>query len=752
MKFKIALLPLAIGTCVNANEIERIEVNPLTKQYSPVNTLQMSKTELTGELLQQQKAPTLGDTLSQISGVSSSYFGASAGRPQIRGLGGQRVMISSNGLPVRDMSSVSDDQLVPIEPFFADRITVLKGAAATVAYGGEAMAGLVDVDDGRIPLQHSAHNYTDQIEIQSGYNTGTALLGRFQGQEQGFAYNVNLLHRARGDFKVPKNAKDPACNDWSELVLSSQLQAQCQVVLGQPQWEYNGTKYVDVTPLDQQIIEHRSDNLQGKVENSSNYQTSFTFGGSQVFANEQLLGFSFGYTRANRGIPGFMHLTSKGTDQLAETGEIRINSDQYRFDALYSKEFKDNSFLNHGEITARYTNQLDDESLAERFVNTFELSNWQLNPTLNYQFSSELTGMIGLALEGSKHQGGGVDNYLPDINSDRRAAYILQNANYGPLSAQLGARYEKVEYEPSFPATYEPGRGQGSAIADREFNLHNYVASMRFDILTGWWVSSSYTHAERAPAINELYANNPHFALLIEEQGNAQLEMEVNKATEFGTGISFADFSITANWYENQYENFIYLGNTGVNRGGVFVKEWRQADTENTGFEVELSYTLATKTAGDFTFSAFADATENTPEYQFDGTYDPFTIENFFDPKPDQEAEYYRRNLEGDSMPRTPADSQGLAVHWQYDQLSASLDYVHHGAQDKVAKGEFASQQYHLLGAYFSVTQNLLGYESEVYINIDNLTDEDARPHQSFLRQLTPLPGRSVALGIRAKI
>ena len=58
MNFKIALLPLAIGTCVNANEIERIEVNPLTKQYSPVNTLQMSKTELTGELLQQQKAPT----------------------------------------------------------------------------------------------------------------------------------------------------------------------------------------------------------------------------------------------------------------------------------------------------------------------------------------------------------------------------------------------------------------------------------------------------------------------------------------------------------------------------------------------------------------------------------------------------------------------------------------------------------------------------------------------------------------------
>ena len=91
-------------------------------------------------------------------------------------------------------------------------------------------------------------------------------------------------------------------------------------------------------------------------------------------------------------------------------------------------------------------------------------------------------------------------------------------------------------------------------------------------------------------------------------------------------------------------------------------------------------------------------------------------------------------------------------MHWQYDQLSASLDYVHHGAQDKVAKGEFASQQYHLLGAYFSVTQNLLGYESEVYINIDNLTDEDARPHQSFLRQLTPLPGRSVAFGIRAKI
>ncbi|MGO2372603.1 MAG: hypothetical protein ACTJIB_18735 [Pseudoalteromonas prydzensis] len=38
-----------------------------------------------------------------------------------------------------------------------------------------------------------------------------------------------------------------------------------------------------------------------------------------------------------------------------------------------------------------------------------------------------------------------------------------------------------------------------------------------------------------------------------------------------------------------------------------------------------------------------------------------------------------------------------------------------------------------------------------VYLKADNLTDQEARVHSSYLKDEAPLPGRSVSLGVRAR-
>ncbi|EWH07825.1 hypothetical protein AT00_01780 [Pseudoalteromonas lipolytica SCSIO 04301] len=756
MKFKISLLCLGISSSMHANEIEHIEIKSDIKDYSPINQVAVGKSVLSGDLLEQQKATTLGDTLSQIPSVSASFFGSSASRPQIRGQGGQRVLITSNGMPIRDMSAVSDDQLIPIEPFFAESITVLKGARATIPFGGEAMAGIVDINDGRIPLQQGIKK-EDKLEIQTGYNAPSSVLGTASGQEHDFAYNVNLLYREQSDYKVPHTSKAADCSNWDSLVLNSQQVSQCQVSLARPTWEHDGTQFVDVTPIEQQIITHQLANSKNKVVNSSYYQTNLTFGGSQRFDDEQLFGMSVNYNSANRAIPGFVHIArpavhSHDAQQTEQSGNIRIYSSQYRIDALYQKHFSANPYLNEFNIKAVYSKQLDDENLDESSVNTFVLKNWQLSPTLNYQFTEQFAGAFGLVVDRSEKQGSGKNNYLPDINAKRQGAYILQDAALGPVSLQIGARYEKVNYTPTINDHYQPGRGQGAAIKDNEFELFNHSLSANWDISSFWYVDASTTHAERAPDINELYASNPHYALLIEEQGNSSLEKEVNKAHEIGTGFHFDNLSLTASWYKNNYDNYIYLGSTGVYRGGVYVKEWRQADTLNKGFEVELNYTLNTQNLGDFTFTAYADETKNTPVYQFDGSYDPFTPEAFFNPDEAQEAEYFRRRLEGDSIPRTPADSYGAAIHWQFENIKTTIDYQHSKAQEQLAKFEHASPSYYSMGMNMRYANSLLGFDNELFITIDNLTNQEIRPHQSYLRYLAPQPGRSIALGIRTAL
>ena len=105
---------------------------------------------LEGENLRRRRSTSLGDTLSNELGVSSSSFGPAASRPIIRGLDGPRVKVMENGIDSLDLSSVSPDHGVSIESLNASRIEILRGPA-TLLYGGNAMGGVVNVVSGRIP-------------------------------------------------------------------------------------------------------------------------------------------------------------------------------------------------------------------------------------------------------------------------------------------------------------------------------------------------------------------------------------------------------------------------------------------------------------------------------------------------------------------------------------------------------------------------------------------------------------------------
>ena len=80
---------------------------------------------LAGERLDEDKSATLGETVSGLPGVQSSYFGPGVGRPIIRGLDGPRVGVLTSGLASQDVSTVSQDHNVSSEPFLADQIEVL---------------------------------------------------------------------------------------------------------------------------------------------------------------------------------------------------------------------------------------------------------------------------------------------------------------------------------------------------------------------------------------------------------------------------------------------------------------------------------------------------------------------------------------------------------------------------------------------------------------------------------------------------
>ena len=151
---------------------------------------------LTGDELQDRLAGTIGETLKSEPGVSSTFFGAGASRPIIRGQGGDRVRVLTNGIGSIDASSASPDHAVAAEPAQAERIEVVRGASV-LRYGSSGAGGIVNVIDGRVPSELPEQTFSGAFRlgassVDNGIETAASLDTKL---------GANLVLHVDGTFK-----------------------------------------------------------------------------------------------------------------------------------------------------------------------------------------------------------------------------------------------------------------------------------------------------------------------------------------------------------------------------------------------------------------------------------------------------------------------------------------------------------------------------------------------------------------------
>jgi iron complex outermembrane receptor protein len=173
----------------------------------------------------------------------------------------------------------------------------------------------------------------------------------------------------------------------------------------------------------------------------------------------------------------------------------------------------------------------------------------------------------------------------------------------------------------------------------------------------------------------------------------------------------------------------MYLAHTGISRaGGFLVKEWRQSDTKITGWEAELAY----KHQG-WELSSYFDLVKNS-----NTSKDPM-----------------RQWAEGDYMPNMPTSRWGAAAKASWWKMEGNLLFDHYLQQRYLGKNinpEPPMPAYSMLGARLVLKSKIKQVGMEYYMSGSNLLNVTARPQQSYLKYLAPLPGRSIGLGLKAVI
>ncbi|MDR6510607.1 iron complex outermembrane receptor protein [Novosphingobium capsulatum] len=154
---------------------------------------------------------SIADALRDVPGVSSTGFASGASRPIIRGMDSNRVRLLEDGTSSSDVSDIGPDHGIPIDPLSARSIEVVRGAA-TLRYGSQAIGGVVNTINNRVPTTLpteaiSAEASTSYTTVNKGVETAALVDGK-AGQ---LALHADGFWRTTDNYDTPLGTQQ---NSW----------------------------------------------------------------------------------------------------------------------------------------------------------------------------------------------------------------------------------------------------------------------------------------------------------------------------------------------------------------------------------------------------------------------------------------------------------------------------------------------------------------------------------------------------------
>lgn len=687
---------------------------------------------IAGEDLKQRIAPTLGETLKNVPGVHSTYFGPVSSSPIIRGLDGPRIKVVQNGLDVSDASRVGPDHVVSTETSNAEQIEVLRGPA-TLLYGSGAIGGVVNVVDNRLPKEQREETEGQVSYLHDTVSDEDTFSINLDGGSGNFAWHLDAFDRTTENYEIPGPAEADDHGD-----------------------EDDGHEDEDT----------------GELENSFIDANGFTAGFGWI-EDDFRAAFSFGKLKSEYGIPGHGHGEEEGHEDEHdeeeeghedEHGEEELfgQLDQDRYQAMVDWLNLD-GFLSEVHIHAAYTDythaEIEEGEVGTRFDNeSTELRVWSKHKTLN-----GWDGVIGINYVDTDFSALGEEAFSPATQSDMIALFILEEKRYGKFLWQLGGRIESTEITPDnsfFEEDEDEHEEEGEEHVPIAFDSQSYTA-LSVSAGTVWQLSDNsslalnYAHSERAPTSAEIFSNGPHigtstfeigagFNVVAEGDGFEvvqsadKVEKEVSNNIDLTYRVSGEHLEASFSLFYNQIDDYLFQQNTGFfaeDGHGHEEEEGHDEEEEGHGDEEE----------GELPVFAFRQ--QDADIYGFEAELDWHISENL---RLDTYADFTRAELEnGDNVPRIPPLRIGVELHWEADNWHAELGSTYYAEQDRITEFETVTDSYTLVNAAFNYYLDVDGREIVFFVKGNNLTDKLARVHSSFLKDDAPLPGRSFVVGTR---
>ncbi len=508
-----------------------------------------TKSELSGVDLDKKRGETLGEMLKSLSGVTTLNTGATLSKPVIQGLHSDRVLIVNNGVR-QEGQQWGLDHAPEIDPFIADRLTVLKGASA-VKYGVGAIGGVILVEPRAL---RDTLGIGGEATVQHFTNGRSGIISGFlEGKNDRFSWRIQGTGKKSGDLKAPqyflKNTGVEELNgsamlgfdlgNWKTEVFYSHFYSKIGI--------FKGSHIGNLTDLKTAIE-------RGKPQNET--------------------AFSYDIERPAQRVSHDI-LKVKTIVPTAEIGRLTmLLAGQYDLRQEYD------AHRPGGKIPVGF----DKAEIAFESPTAQMRLDWEHKSVKNFVGS---VGTEGLFQANNTFAGG----LIPDFRQLTTGVYATERWRRfpSPLEIEAGIRYD-------FRRLWTDSTRFGQT--DKTFSFGNISASVGgIYHLKNWGkLTANVSTAWRSPNVNELFSNGVHHGTASFERGDLNLVPERSLSATFGFEVSTSNYQINLNLYQNQIANFIYLQPDTASvltiRGAFPAFSYRQTDALLRGGDVKLQVRL----------------------------------------------------------------------------------------------------------------------------------------------------------------
>lgn len=699
--------------------IENVSVNPTSLPGTVITSDDafVAVTIATEREILAQQGATITDTLQHKPGISGTTFAPGANRPIVRGLDSYRVRTQENGIGTHDVAALSEDHAIPIDPYSADRVEVVRGPA-TLRYGSQAIGGVVAVENQRVPTYIPTNGATGAVyggvsSVDDGRDGGFNVTAG----SQGFAVHADGFKRKSDDYDTPR----------------------------------------------------------GKQENTFVDSEGGSVGASLI-GTDGFIGIAYARVDSLYGIPGEEVAIDLAQDKFLAKGEWRVRSggiealrfwfgaSNYAHDEIGSHGHGDGDEHDHEGDDHAHDDEHGESEVGSRFTNREQEARFELQHQAFATSLGELNGALGVQWGNRKMRGQSFEgeSLLEPAHTKSIAGFWFEELGLTDrLSLQAAARIERTTVD---GVGWEDFHGH-----DGIYHAHTFEGERSFTPVSGSLgllyqlpfntvARLTGQYVERAPDAAELFSKGMHEATGTFEVGNPFLDEEKAATVEVGLKKATGAFRFDASAYYTRYNGFIYRQLQGLacegaahgdhfhcsggggdhddhdhddhadegghDHGAFDLVYFQQRDARFYGAEVAMQYDVAPIWNG---------------VWGIDGQYD-FVNAKF---------------IGGGYVPRIPPHRLGGGLFYRDSAWFARVGVLHAFDQDRfsIEDEEIATPGYTLVSAELSYTTTLdaaagsLAPQLTIGVKGENLADDDVLNHASFQRRENVLlPGANVRL------